>query len=98
MAAFGISPDDAEAVRDAVSVDRPDYFVVDPRNQQALELFLAARSQWRISMSGVTGLCYEALIPMIQLYATKKQRQRELFEQVQLIEQGALNVILKSRK
>lgn len=100
LAAFGVSGLTADAIREDASDDESeqDLMVVPPDNQTPVEVFLAVATQWNYTMAGVTGLRYEALVPVVQLYARKPAKQRALFEDVRLIERGALKVILsKSR-
>lgn len=67
-----------------------------PENWQALEIFLACQTQWRIvaGMGGVfyQGLDYPALMAVIKLHSKPKHR-KALFKAVQMIEQGALECI-----
>lgn len=61
-------------------------------NLPAFEIFCACGSQWRHSMNGVTGLDYTAVIAVINLKVKKKQRER-VFDDIQLLETGALQQI-----
>lgn len=64
-------------------------------NLPAFEIFCACGSQWRHSMNGVTGLDYTAVIAVINL-KVKKHRAR-IFDDVRLLETGALKEISRRR-
>lgn len=97
MEAFGI-PEEMREKIEASARDReiPDDFIVMEENWPALEVFLTCQTQWRYSMSGPIGIDYTSLLSVISLYSAKKKRQ--LFDEVRLIELGALNAISEMRK
>ena len=86
-------------VRDEpVSEDPPeDLFHVHPDNWQAFTLFQSAHTQWRVvsSMSGAyyPGLDYSGLRALLLTEVSKPNRRRALFQQIRLLEAGALSVI-----
>ncbi len=58
-------------------------------NWEPLLLFLQCRSQWMISPMGTPlGLNYASVVAVLSLHPKKKRR--DLFEDIQTIEQGAL--------
>lgn len=91
---FGLPPELREQLQEA-NQPPPDFIVME-ENWQALEVFLACQTQWRHSAHGVTGLDYAALLPVISLYSPKHKKR--LFDEVRLIELGALNAISKLRE
>lgn len=73
-------------------------FIVLEESWPALEIFLRCQSQWRYTMSGITGMDYTAVISVIELSCRKKRRRESLFRDVCLIEQGALKTFSKKRE
>lgn len=71
-------------------------FYVHPDNWQAFEIFTQLRTQWRIvpTMSAVftQGLDYSVVLAVIDSQV-KKRRRRTVFQQIRLLEAGALSVI-----
>ena len=69
--------------------------------QRALSIFLQCASQWRTvaSMSGVfrQGLDYTALESVMRLNGVKPHKVAQLFADVRLIEQGALQQLAADR-
>ena len=63
-----------------------------PENIDSLNLFIALQTQWRIGMSGATGLDYPAVFATIdRLHRDKTDARRdELFADVQIMEAAAL--------
>ena len=49
-------------------------------------------------MGGVTGLDYSAILAVIQFEESDREQAKELFEQVKLIERGALKAMAEARK
>ncbi len=60
-------------------------------NCQALEVFLRVSTQWRVGDGVVRGLDYQALRWVIGMYAPDAER--DVFERVQTMEAGALDVL-----
>lgn len=83
--ALGLKPDDF--------IGRP--VVVWPENRQAVQVFLAMRTQWRIGMNGPTGLDYSVLPEIWRRTKVPPQDRDRVFEEIQLIEGGALAEIHK---
>lgn len=72
-----------------LSEQAPD-FVVYHDAWSALELFSTLQSQWRMSMDSITGLDYAAVCTVIALFNARKTTQREVFNDIQALEAGAL--------
>ena len=49
-------------------------------------------------MGGPTGLDYTAILAVIQFEESDKEQAKELFEQIRLIERGALTAMAEARK
>ena len=49
-------------------------------------------------MGGPTGLDYTAVLAVIQFEETDKEQAKELFDQIKLIERGALTAMAEVRK
>ena len=49
-------------------------------------------------MGGATGLDYTAILAVIQFEELGKEKAQELFEQIKLIERGALKAMADARK
>ena len=61
-------------------------------NWQALEIFLELCSQWLISPhGGFLGLNGQVLLSYLALLDDSKERQRQLYKEVQLIASGAIS-------
>lgn len=86
----------AEAPRRKEKPDPPS-FIVHPDNWQAFCLFLDLSTQWRVSatVSGVIyqGLDYSSVHALLSIQVDRRKKRRALFEQIRLIEIGALRVI-----
>ena len=83
-----------------MGIDLPDLpqspsqdFEVLPENWSAVEMFLRLQTQWRTTMSGVVGLDYSAAQWLFRLYEVKDQR--ELLEDLQIMEVAAMQAINK---
>lgn len=96
MDAFGLPEELRDRIRQDVP-EAPQNFTVMPENAQAFDVFIRCQTQWRHSFSGVTGLDYTALIQVIRVCIPKKQR-NQIFDDVRLIESGALRAISKRRE
>jgi hypothetical protein len=74
----------------------PDLF---EEHLQAFELFCSASTQWNIASGGFgaqyIGLNYQALQSIFWFNDIKKKIRCRLFEEIRLIEQGALSVLNK---
>lgn len=64
-----------------------------PENWQAFQLFARLSSQWRSGMGGPTGLCYEALYPLLDRAAASPEEWDELFDDIRAMEREALSVM-----
>lgn len=70
-----------------------DGFPVWKENFQTVVMFLKCTTQWRVSFGGFVGLDYTAVKVLLDIYQVKKHRQ--MFEDLQLMERAALQVLNK---
>lgn len=75
--------------------DYPQVHYVHPHNWRAFEVFDACHTQWRV-IAGAAGCAYQgldyaALGAVMDLMGIK--RRKRVFQQVRLIEAGALSVL-----
>lgn len=83
MRRWGINPEDCA----------PPPVPVWPENKRATRVFLAMRTQWRVGMSGYTGLDYSALAEVWSRLGIPRADRDVVFYELQVIEQGALEAI-----
>jgi hypothetical protein len=63
-----------------------------------LELFVALSTQWRIGMSGATGLDYAVLFAVMDLHGIAQTDRRERFDELRTLERAALEVMSEQAK
>ena len=64
-----------------------------PENLLALRVYQVLQSQWRVGMSGATGLDYGAL-PVVEDYlGIPRPQRRDVFEALQTIEYAYLSAV-----
>lgn len=80
MEAAGFAPEDYET----------DPVEVYPENWLALDVFILMGTQWRVGMSGATGLDYSALYPLLDRRTSTQSEWDDLFADVRVCEQAAL--------
>jgi hypothetical protein len=84
-------PEDQVAAFLADDPETPDVFEVYPCNWQAVQVFLAMETQWRVApMGGAVGLVYEALPVVFDLLDVRRKHRPALFKKLREIEAGAL--------
>jgi hypothetical protein len=93
----GGGADDTDAALAAMGLKREgaaDEPGVWPEHVQAVEVFAALLTQWRMGpMGGVVGLDYSAIPPTLELMGVAPDNRRELFEQLRVMENEAVKVI-----
>lgn len=67
-----------------------------PDNAQALHVFVAMSTQWRVGPNGATGLDYSPLQSVMRLMAVPRHDWPEVFDAVRIMEDAALSTIRKS--
>ena len=69
-----------------------------PENAQAIYLFIQLLTQWRVGMSGPTGLDYAAVYPLLDRKATDPDEWDQLFDDLRVMESAALEAIAENRE
>ena len=64
-----------------------------PECERAVGLFLRLRTQWRIGMSGPTGMDYGAMYPLMERMALDADAWDELLDDIRALESAALDEI-----
>jgi hypothetical protein len=82
LVSFGLTQEDV-----AVTVE------IWPENYQAFSVFNALSTQWRYSMSGVTGLDYNAIPTVLRMMKVARDEWQWLFEDIRFMESIALTEI-----
>lgn len=85
FASMGIPPDQWEKLLAPEDID------IWPENWSAIEVFSAMQTQWRVGMSGATGLDYAALPVVMDLLEVENRA--ECFSGLQVMESEALEVM-----
>jgi hypothetical protein len=96
----GGGQDDTEAALAAfgLQADRPlaQSIEIWPEHEQAVSVFAAARTQWRMApMGGVVGLDYGALPAVLEMMGVPRADWNEVFEQIRIMETEAVRVLNK---
>lgn len=73
-----------------------DAIEIWPEHVQAAELFGELGTQWRVGMSGPTGLDYASVLAFIRL--NEPDDRRELFRQIRVMEREAMAVMAERNK
>lgn len=60
-------------------------------NLPTVKAFIAMDTQWRVGMSGATGLDYAALPVVLRLSELPRKSWPEVFQDIRLMERAALN-------
>lgn len=68
-----------------------------PENWPAWSLFCQVSTQWRVGMSGPTGLDYSAVYPLLDRAAKDQQEWDEMFSDIQVMEGAALKQMSENR-
>ncbi|MFM0192420.1 DUF1799 domain-containing protein [Paraburkholderia strydomiana] len=99
LAAFGARSSDVNMARE--QVPEPAFEVYE-ENWDAVQVFSALSTQWRMSaFSGFgaarlvhTGLDYAAIEPVYRLIGIRRDRRAAIFEQIRVMEEAALDALL----
>jgi len=98
MDAFGLPQEIRDQIRGSMSDSSVEDFTLLEENVEALSMFLRCQTQWRHTLSGVTGLDYTAVLQVIESSCSKKRKRKNLFRDVCLIEQGALKAFSSKKR
>ena len=94
MQKLGYSPAEIESELAFLDDEQaPQDFEIWPDNIPAFNVFRAVNHQWHMAplSNARVGLNYDALATHLQIvYRNKFKKQRRLYQQIQLIERGAL--------
>ena len=69
-----------------------------PENADAVALFVQLQTQWRIGMSGPTGLDYNVLYHKLDRRALTPEQYEQLEEDIRTMEYEALSVMSEQSK
>lgn len=69
-----------------------------PDNLEAVNVFIAMSTQWRIGMAGPTGLDYTALAHTMRLCGVKAADRASVFAEVRTLEDAALETLRAAKK
>lgn len=69
-----------------------------PENAQVIYLFIQLLTQWRVGMSGPTGLDYAAVYPLLDRKAADSEEWDQLFDDLRVMESAALEAIADQRE
>lgn len=86
LAAFGLTKDDV-----AVTVE------VWEENYPSFQVFNALGTQWRYSMSGVTGIDYNVIPNVFRLLGIKRTEWSQIFDDIRIMESAAITEINKQK-
>ena len=75
---FGFSEDDFS--------EEEKTFGVWPCNWQAVQLFIALATQWRVGMSGATGLDYGAVVAVMDCHGIKPKKRKSMLRKIRAME------------
>lgn len=77
------------SMRRQIEEQKVDVF---PENVAPLQVFCALLTQWRVGMSGATGLDYAVLPAVLDLCGIKKKRRPDVFDALRVLEGEALRI------
>lgn len=85
MEAAGFAPEDYET----------DPVEVYPENWPALDVFISMGTQWRVGMSGATGLEYLVLFRLLDRRFRDAEEWQNAFDDIRVMESAALDQMRK---
>ncbi|WP_445083146.1 DUF1799 domain-containing protein [Candidatus Nitrotoga sp. M5] len=85
----------AGLTRDDIAGEEDEIVWVWPEHEKALDLFNALVTQWRSGFNGATGLDYNVLPFLFELYSVEKAQQLARFDELQIMERAALKAMKK---
>lgn len=68
-------------------------FEIWPENWQAFTLFCRLQTQWRVGMSGPSGLDYTTVLALMDRMKLSEEDHDELFSDIQTLERAALEAM-----
>lgn len=91
LAALGLTRDDIASGDDAIV-----WIYADAA--QAVELFGAMGTQWRMGFGGPVGLDYAALPAVMDMHGIQTDDRRPIFDDIRVMERAALEVMHERSK
>jgi hypothetical protein len=93
VALYSKGPSAAEAAAWGLTVEEASGAPVEvwPDNAETIGVFISMGTQWRMGMSGTTGLDYNALPAVMRLCGVPSGNRSEVFEGVRMMEDAALS-------
>ncbi len=88
LAAFGFLPDDYA----------DETLEIWPENEESISLFSTLSTQWRVGMSGPTGLDYTAVFARMDRLKFDDEKYERLFQDIRVIEGEALSIFNSKTK
>lgn len=64
-----------------------------PENEVAIGVFSSISTQWRVGVSGVTGLDYNVLFYRLDRMRLSEEAHQQLFDDIRVIEAEALQIL-----
>lgn len=92
-------PSEAEAAAWGLTVQEASGPAVEvwPDNVQAINMFIAASTQWRVGLSGASGLDYSALESVLRMSGLPRKDWPPLFEDIRVMEDEALKTMREDK-
>ena len=88
------APSAAEAATFGLTVEEASgQCSVWPDNLKAVNIFMAAATQWRVGPNGATGLDYSVLPVLFRIDQVPRSEWPELLDQIRVLESSALSTI-----
>lgn len=69
-----------------------------PENEQAVKVFEALSSQWRMGPAGPVAIDYCAIPPVFDLLGVERSEWSQLFHDLRVMEAEAINLIRSKRR
>ncbi len=69
-----------------------------PDSVAAANVFICMSTQWRVAMGGATGLDYNALPNVMRLIGVPRMIYQEIFEDIRVMEDAALETMREDKK
>lgn len=85
-------------MRAAAARQPPDVEYLWPENQLAWECWMSVQTQWRIGMSGATGLDYAGVRAALSIRGVRGAELRDVFECIQAAETATLVALANRTK
>lgn len=96
---MGAPAQEIERILAATAPAKPDDFPVLPENEEPVSIFLDVCTQWNVGgLGSVIGLNYQSVEFVLKMKGYRGQKRMEIFDDLQLIERGALSVFQAPRE